>query len=112
MKIETRTIGEVKIIDCTGKIKLGEGTMNIRNAVRDSLQSGSRKIIINLSNVDYIDSSGVGELVSSYTSAANGGAQLALLGLTKRIREMLAITKLLTVFETFEHEESALAGFR
>jgi anti-sigma B factor antagonist len=112
MKIETRTIGEVKIIDCTGKIKLGEGTINIRNAVRDSLQRGSRKIVINLSNVDYIDSSGVGELVSAYTSAANSGAQLALLGLTKKIREMLAITKLLTVFETFEYEEAALARLR
>jgi anti-sigma B factor antagonist len=112
MKINTRTVGDVQILDWSGKITLGEGTMSIRNAVRDILQGGGKKIILNLSDVNYIDSSGIGELVSSYTTVTNSGGKLKLLNLTKKIHELLAITKLLTVFETFENEEAAISSFK
>jgi anti-sigma B factor antagonist len=112
MKINTRTIGDVQILDWSGKITLGEGTMSVRNAVRDILQSGGKKIILNLADVSYIDSSGIGELVSSYTTVTNNGGKFKLLSLTKKIQELLAITKLLTVFETFDNEQAALASFK
>jgi anti-sigma B factor antagonist len=112
MKIEARTIGDVKILDCSGKITLGEGTMAVRNTVRDILKSDGKKIILNLADVNYIDSSGIGELVSTYTTVTNSGGQLKLLNLTKKIQELLAITKLLTVFDVFNNEQSALASFR
>ena len=111
MKIEVRTIGDAKILDCSGKILLGEGTISVRNMVRDLLQQGSKKIILNLAEVSYIDSSGIGELVSTYTTVVNGGGRLKLLNLTKKIQQLLAITKLLTVFDTFENEEAALESF-
>lgn len=111
MKIEVRTVGDVRILDCSGKITLGEGTMSIRNAVRDIVQGGAKKIVLNLADVNYIDSSGVGELVSTYTTVINNGGKLKLLSLTKKIREVLAITKLLTVFEVFEDEKAMLASF-
>ncbi len=112
MKIETRTIGDIRILDCSGKITLGEGTMTVRNTVRDILKGNGKKIILNLANVNYIDSSGIGELVSTYTTVTNSGGQLKLLNLTKKIQELLAITKLLTVFQVFENEQAALASFR
>lgn len=111
MKIETRTAGDVKILDCSGRITLGEGTMIIRNTVRDLLGGENRKIILNLAEVNYIDSSGIGELVSTYTTVTNGGGQLKLLNLTKKIQELMAITKLLTVFQVYGDEQSALASF-
>ena len=111
MKIETRTIGDVRVLDCSGKITLGEGTMAVRNAVRDILKDNGKKIILNLGDVNYIDSSGIGELVSSYTTVTNHGGSLKLLNLTKKIQELLAITKLLTVFQVFENEQAALASF-
>lgn len=111
MKIETRTVGDVQILDCSGKITLGEGTMAIRNTVREALKNGSKKIILNLADVNYIDSSGIGELVSSYTTVTNQGGQLKLLNLTKKIHELLAITKLLTVFQVFDSEQAALSSF-
>lgn len=111
MKIETRSIGDVQILDCSGKITLGEGTISVRNAVRDIVQRGPKKIVLNLADINYIDSSGVGELVSTYTTVMNSGGQLKLLNLTKKIRELLTITKLLTVFDTYEDEKAALASF-
>jgi anti-sigma B factor antagonist len=112
MKIETRTVGDIRILDCSGKITLGEGTMAIRNNVRDILNRDVKKIILNLSDVNYIDSSGIGELVSTYTTVTNNGGQLKLLNLTKKIQELLAITKLLTVFQVFEDEQAALDSFK
>ena len=112
MKIETRTIGDVRILDCSGKITLGEGTMAVRNNVRDILKRDVKKIILNLADVNYIDSSGIGELVSTYTTVTNNGGQLKLLNLTKKIQELLAITKLLTVFQVFDDEQSALNSFK
>jgi anti-sigma B factor antagonist len=111
MKIETRTIGDIRVLDCSGKITLGEGTMAIRSTVRDILKNNGKKIILNLADVNYIDSSGIGELVSSYTTVTNSGGSLKLLNLTKKIQELLAITKLLTVFQVFDNEQSALASF-
>jgi anti-sigma B factor antagonist len=111
MRITTRTVGDVTILDCSGKITLGEGTMAVRNTVREVLKNGGRKIILNLGDVNYIDSSGIGELVSTYTSVTNQGGKLILLNLTKKIHELLAITKLLTVFQVHDTEQKALAGF-
>jgi anti-sigma B factor antagonist len=112
MKIEKRVVGDVHILDCSGKITLGEGTMAVRNTVREVLKSGGKKIVLNLSDVNYIDSSGIGELVSSFTTVTNQGGQLKLLNLTKKIQELLAITKLLTVFQTFEDEQAAINSFK
>ncbi len=111
MKIETRTVGDVHILDCSGKITLGEGTMAVRNSVRDVLKNGGKKIILNLADVNYIDSSGIGELVSSYTTVTNQGGKLKLLNLTKKIQELLAITKLLTVFSVYNDEQQAISSF-
>jgi anti-sigma B factor antagonist len=111
MKIEMRTIGDIRILDCSGKITLGEGTMAVRNTVRDILKDNGKKIILNLANVNYIDSSGIGELVSTYTTVTNNGGQLKLLHLTKKIHELLQITKLLTVFQVFDSETTAVASF-
>lgn len=111
MKIETRTVGEITIMDFSGQITLGEGTKEVRDAVRSILDQGGNKIILNLGGVNYIDSSGVGELVSTFASVTNKGGQLRLVHLTKRIKEMLTITKLLTVFQSFEDEQAAIASF-
>jgi anti-sigma B factor antagonist len=112
MKIDIRTFGDAQILDVSGQITLGEGTMVIRNTVRDIMETDAKKIILNLANVTYIDSSGVGELVSTYTSVVNKGGQLKLLNLTKKIRELLAITKLLTVFDVSDNELTLLASFK
>jgi len=111
MKIESRTVGEITILDCSGKITLGEGTMTVRNTVREVVKNGGKKIILNLGDVSYIDSSGIGELVSTYTTVVNQGGKLKLLNLTKKIHELLQITKLLTVFQVFEDENAAIASF-
>ena len=111
MKIETRTEGDVTILDCSGRITLGEGTMTVRNAVRDLLKANNNKIVLNLAEVNYIDSSGIGELVSSFTTVTNQGGELKLLNLTKKLQELLAITKLLTVFESFNDEETAVGSY-
>ena len=111
MKIANRTVGDVHILDCSGKIMLGEGTMAVRNSVREVLKNGGKKIILNLGDVNYIDSSGIGELVSSFTTVTNQGGQLKLLNLTKKIQELLAITKLLTVFQVYDSEQAAVASF-
>ncbi len=111
MKIDTRAIGDVHVLDCSGKITLGEGTMAIRNTVREVLKGGGRKIVLNLAEVNYIDSSGIGELVSTFTTVTNQGGQLKLLNLTKKIQELLAITKLLTVFQVYNNEPEAVKSF-
>ena len=111
MKIEIRSQGDITILDVSGRITIGEGTAQIRNTVRELLKNGKSKILLNLGNVNYVDSSGVGELVSSYTTVTNAGGQLKLLNLTKKLRELLAITKLLTVFDTFTDEQKALGSY-
>ena len=111
MKIDLRPAGDVHILDCSGKITLGQGTMTVRNTVLDVLETGGRKIILNLADVNFIDSQGVGELVSTYTTVINRGGQIRLLCLTKKIREILAIVKLLTVFHAYENEALCIASF-
>jgi anti-sigma B factor antagonist len=111
MKIDSRTVGDVQILDCSGKITLGQGTMDVRNTVLDILKAGGKKIVLNLAEINYIDSSGVGELVSTYTTVLNQDGQLKLLCLTTKVQEILAITKLLTVFQTYDNEPLAIASF-
>ncbi|MBX7223400.1 MAG: STAS domain-containing protein [Blastocatellia bacterium] len=112
LKIHNRTSGEVHIMDLGGKITIGEGSVQLREAVRQMLEAGNNKILLNLGDVSYVDSSGIGELVSSYTTVNKQGGQLKLLNLTKKIQDLLMITKLLTVFETFDSEETALNSYK
>jgi len=112
MKIDIRSVGDARILDCSGKITLGEGTISIRNTVRDLLNSGAKEIILNVKDVSHIDSSGVGQLISTYTTVAKGGGRLKLLNLSKKTREVLTITKLLTVFDVYDDEKAALASFK
>jgi anti-sigma B factor antagonist len=99
------------VIDAEGRITLGEGSSVFRESVKDLLSKGNKKILLNLEHVSYIDSSGIGELVSGFTSVSNAGGSLKLLKLTKRIQDLLQITKLYTVFEVFDDEAKALASF-
>ena len=110
MTIETRTVKDVTILDIHGKITIGEGSAEIRKKVRDLLGAGHKKLLLNLGDVSYVDSSGIGELVSSFTTVTNQGGDLKLLNLTRKLRELLAITKLLTVFDVFDDEDKAVAS--
>jgi anti-sigma B factor antagonist len=111
MKIDLRIIGDIHFLDCSGKITLGQGTMAVRTTVGEILKGGGKKIVLNLGDVNYIDSSGVGELLSTYTTVAEQGGQLKLLSLTKKIRDVLAITRLLTVFQVFDSELATVTSF-
>ena len=112
LEIRERGAGDVVILDLLGKITIGEGSVQLRDAVSNLLESGRQRIILNLQGVSYVDSSGIGELVSRYTTTKNQGGQLKLLQLPKKIKDLLMITKLLTVFEIYEDEETALSSFR
>jgi anti-sigma B factor antagonist len=112
LSIKDREVGDVTILDLSGKITIGEGSVQLREAVRRLLDDGKKKILLNLGEVAYVDSSGIGELVSSYTTTNNQNGHLKLLNLTKKIQDLLMITKLLTVFETFDSEASALESFK
>jgi len=111
LKLNTRQVNDVTVIDVSGRITLGEGSSVIRDAMRDLIARGNKKILLNLGDVSYIDSSGVGELVSGYTSVTNAGGTLKLLSLTKRVKDLLQITKLYTVFDGHEDEGHALQSF-
>jgi anti-sigma B factor antagonist len=111
MKLKTRQVDGVTILDCSGRITLGEGSVQLRDAVRDLLAKGSKQILLNLGEVTYIDSSGIGELVSAYTTVKNQGGELKLLNLTKKVHDLLQITKLYTVFDVKDDEASAVASF-
>ena len=111
LTINQRQAGDVTILDLSGKITIGEGSVQLREAVRGLLDSGNKKILLNLGDVSYVDSSGIGELVSSYTTTSNNGGHLKLLNLTKKIQDLLQITKLLTVFQVYDSEQDALASF-
>jgi anti-sigma B factor antagonist len=111
VKLTTRQVGEVTVIDATGRITLGEGASHFRDTIRDLATKGEKKLLVNLSDVSYIDSSGIGEMVSGFTTVTNHGGQLKLLGLTKRVKDLLQITKLYTVFEVFEDEAAAVRSF-
>jgi len=111
VKLSTRQVGDVTVIDATGRITLGEGASTFRDTVRDLAAKGDKKILLNLSDVTYIDSSGIGELVSGFTTVTNHGGVLKLLGLSKRVKDLLQITKLYTVFEVFDDESTAVRSF-
>lgn len=111
MKIDTRTVNGVTVLDLHGKITIGEGSVEVRDAIRKHLENGNKRILLNMGDVSYVDSSGIGELVSCYTRVTNQGGQLKLLNLTKKLQELLAITKLLTVFDTYNDEQKALRSF-
>ena len=111
LSVKERQVGDVTILDLSGKITIGEGSVTLRETVRRLLDDSKKKILLNLGDVSYVDSSGIGELVSSYTTTNNNGGQLKLLNLTKKIQDLLMITKLLTVFETFDSEDTAVASF-
>ena len=111
MKLTTREVGGVSIVDLSGKITLGEGGVALRDEVRKLVAEGKKKIVLNLAEVNYIDSSGLGELVSAYTAVKNAGGELKLLSLTSKVRDLLVITKLVTVFDVKDDEASAVSSF-
>jgi anti-sigma B factor antagonist len=111
INLTTHKNGDVTIVDASGRLTLGEGTSDLRKRMRELVEGGSRKIVLNLADVSYIDSSGIGELVAGYTTVATSGGALKLLNLAKRVHELLTITKLYTIFESFEDEASAVASF-
>jgi len=111
MEIEQRTVGEIVILDLRGKITLGEGDELLKDKVNSLVNQGHKKVILHLAAVPYIDSAGLGEIVRTYTTVSRQGGSLKLLNLTKRITDLLAITKLLTVFETYDTENDAVRSF-
>ncbi len=111
VKLTTRQVGDVTVIDAAGRITLGEGATIFRDTIRDLATKGGKKLLVNLSDVSYIDSSGIGEMVSGFTTVTNHGGQLKLLGLSKRVKDLLQITKLYTVFEVFDDEAAAVRSF-
>ena len=111
VKISTRQVDGVTILDLSGRITLGEGSVQLRDAVRDLLAKGQKHILLNLGDVNYIDSSGIGELVSAFTTVKNQGGELKLLNLNKRVKDLLQITKLYTVFDVHEDEAGAIRSF-
>jgi anti-sigma B factor antagonist len=112
LSIATRQLDGVTILDLSGRITLGEGSVQLRDAVRDLISKGVKHILLGLGDVNYIDSSGLGELVSAFTTAKNQGADVKLLNLTKKVKDVLQVTKLYTVFDIFDDEASAIASFK
>jgi anti-sigma B factor antagonist len=112
MNIAERTIGDVVVVDVSGKITLGDGgDMALKDKMRSLIQQGKTKILLNLGDVSYVDSAGLGEIVQAYGTVTKTGGALKLVNTTKRIKDLLAITKLLTVFETFDSEAEAVTSF-
>jgi anti-sigma B factor antagonist len=111
VKLSTRQVGDVTVVDVVGRITLGEGSSALRDTLRDMVTKNQKKILLNLGEVSYIDSSGIGELVSGFTTVTNSGGQLKLLNLNKRVKDLLQITKLYTVFDVHEDEAAAIRSF-
>jgi anti-sigma B factor antagonist len=111
MQIEERVVNDVTILDLKGKITLGEGDEALKDKINSLILQNRKRILLNLADVPYIDSAGLGEIVRTYTTVSRQGGQLKLVNLTKRITDLLSITKLLTVFETFDSEPEALASY-
>ena len=111
VKLTSRQVGDVTVIDAAGRLTLGEGASAFRDYIRDLSAKGSKKLLLNLSDVSYIDSSGIGEMVSGFTTITNSGGKLKLLGLSKRVKDLLQITKLYTVFDAFDDEAEAIRSF-
>ncbi len=111
VKLTTRQVGDVTVVDAVGRITLGDGATTFRDTVRDLANGGNKKLLLNLAEVSYIDSSGIGEMVSGFTTITNQGGQVKLLNLTKRVKDLLQITKLYTVFEVFDDEAHGVRSF-
>jgi anti-sigma B factor antagonist len=111
IKVSTRHVDGVTILDLSGRITLGEGSVVLRDTIRDLVTKGDKNILLNLGDVSYIDSSGIGELVSAFTSVKNAGGELKLLNLTKKVHDLLQITKLYTVFDVKDDETTAVGSF-
>ena len=111
MEIVERTVSDVTVLDLKGKMTLGEGDEMLKDKINSLLASGKKKLLLNLEGVPYIDSAGLGEVVRTYTTVSRQGGSLKLLNLTKRITDLLSITKLLTVFETYDNEADAVRSF-
>lgn len=111
VKLTTRQVGDVTVIDAVGRITLGDGASAFRDTIRSLVGSGQKKLLLNLAEVSYIDSSGIGEMVSGFTTVTNQGGMVKLLSLNKRVKDLLQITKLYTVFEVFDDEGHAVRSF-
>jgi anti-sigma B factor antagonist len=112
LELSERQAGDVTILDMSGSVRMGEGAVSLRNSIRGLNDEGKTKILLNLAGVKNIDSSGIGELIANYTTISRGGGQLKLLNLTDKIQNLLVITKLLTVFDSFDNEAEALNSFK
>jgi len=112
MEIVERTVSDVTVLDLKGKMTLGEGDELLKDKINSLLASGKKKLLLNLEGVPYIDSAGLGEVVRTYTTVSRQGGSLKLLNLTKRIEDLLSITKLLTVFDTFDSEAEAISSYK
>lgn len=112
MDIKERVVDGVSVLDLAGKIVLGEGDLQVKERIKDLLADGQRQILLNLADITYIDSAGLGALISCYTTVKRESGKLKLVNLTKRIQDLLAITKLITVFDHFDNEKDALASFK
>ncbi len=111
VKVTVRQVGDVSVVDAVGRLTLGEGSSLFRDTIHGLVAQGNKKIVLNLGEVSYIDSSGIGELVSAFTTVTNQGGKLKLLNLTKRVHDLLQITKLYTVFDVYDREATAIASF-
>ncbi len=112
LSISTRQLDGVTILDLSGRITLGEGSVQLRDAIRDLISKGEKHVLLNLGDVNYIDSSGLGELVSAFTTAKNQNADVKLLNLTKKVKDVLQVTKLYTVFDIYDDEAHAISSFK
>ena len=112
LDVKERQAGDVTILDMNGSVRIGEGSIALRDSVRRLSSEGKKNVLLNLSGVSYMDSTGVGELIANYTTLKREGGQLKLLNLTEKIQNLLVITKLLTVFDTFDNEAEALSSFK
>ena len=111
LDVKERQAGDVTILDLRGEVRIGEGSIALRDAIRNLADAGKQKLLLNLAGVSYIDSSGIGELIANYTTVSRQGGQLKLLKLTDRVQNLLVITKLLTVFDAYDDEAEALKSF-
>ncbi len=112
LEVKERQAGDVTILDLSGSVRMGEGAVSLRDAIRGKIEQGNKKLLLNLSAVKNIDSSGIGELIANYTTMSRDGGQLKLLNLTEKIRDLLVITKLLTVFDAYDNEAEALNSYK
>lgn len=111
LKAVTRTVGNVAVIDLSGKITLGEGAGTLRDAVKDAINKGQKQLLLNMADVTYVDSAGLGELVGSYTTTTNLGGQLKLVNVQKKMKDLMQITKLYTIFQAYDDEQTAVQSY-